>query len=66
MYEQMLNLSKSILKILGMKQRIDLKLFDVLFSILKNERSAFQNNLKLLTMSFRINERNKKNILKFK
>ena len=51
-------------EILRMKQRIDLKSFDLLYSILKNERSAFQNHLKLPTMSFRINERNKKIILK--
>ena len=51
-------------EILSMKQRIDLKSFDLLYSILKNERSAFQNHLKLPTMSFRINERNKKIILK--
>ena len=47
-------------EILSMKQRIDLKSFDLLYSILKNERSAFQNHLKLPTMSFRIIERNKK------
>ena len=47
-------------EVLSMKQRIDLKSFDILFSILKNEKSAFQNHLKLPTMSFRINERNKK------
>ena len=51
-------------EILSMKQRIDLKSFDLLYSILKNERSAIQNHLKLPTMSFRINERNKKIILK--
>ena len=50
-------------EILSMKQRIDLKSFDLLYSILKNERSAFQNHLKLPTMSFRINERNKKNYI---
>ena len=45
-------------EILSMKQRIDLKSFDLLFSILKNERSAFQNHLKLPTRNFRIIERN--------
>ena len=50
--------------ILSMKQRIDLKSFDLLYSILKNERSAFQNHLKLPTMSFRIHDRSKKIILK--
>ena len=49
-------------EILGMKHRIDLKSFDFLFLILKNERSAFQIRLKLPTMIFRINDRNKKNI----
>ena len=50
-------------EILGMKQRNDLKSFDEsLFLILKNERSAFQNHLKLPTVSFRMNDRNKKNI----
>ena len=51
-------------EILSMKKSIDLKSFDLLYSILKNERSAFQNHLKLPTMSFRIIERNKKIILK--
>ena len=46
--------------ILSLKQRIDLKSFDLLYSILKNDKSVFQNHLKLPTMSFRINERNKK------
>ena len=50
-------------EILGMKQRIDFKSFDLL-SILKNERSAFQNHHKLPTVRFRMNDRNKKNILK--
>ena len=39
-------------EILGMKHRNELKSFDLLFSILKNERSAFQNHLKLPTMIF--------------
>ena len=47
-------------EILSMKHRIDLKSFDFLFLILKNERSAFQIRLKLPTMIFRINDRNKK------
>ena len=51
-------------EILSMKQRIDLKSFDSLYSILKNDRSAFPSHLKLPTMSFRINERSKKIILK--
>ena len=51
-------------EILSMKHRIELKSFDLVFSILKNERSAFQNHLKLPTMIFRINVRNKKIILK--
>ena len=49
---------------LGMKHRIELKSFGLLFSILKNERSAFQNHLKLPTTIFRIADRNKKIILK--
>ena len=51
-------------EILSMKHRIELKSFDLLFSVLKTERSAFQNHLKLPTMIFRINDRNKKVILK--
>ena len=43
---------------------MDSKSFDLLFSILKNEKLAFENHPKLPTMSFRINERNKKTILK--
>ena len=39
-------------KILGLKQKIDVKSFDLLFSILKNGRSTFQNHLKLPTVSF--------------
>ena len=38
--------------ILSMKQRMDLKSFDLLFSILKNERSASQNHLKLHNNEF--------------
>ena len=51
-------------ELLSMKQRIDLKSFDLFFSILKNEMSAFQNHPKLPTMSFPFYERNKKIILK--
>ena len=51
-------------EIKSMKHRIEIKSFDLLVSILKNERSAFQNHLKLPTMIFRINDRNKKIILK--
>ena len=51
-------------EIISMKQRIDLKSFDLIFLILKNERSALQNHLKLSTMSFPNIERNKKFILK--
>ena len=47
-----------------MKHRIEIKSFDLLFSILKNERSAFRNHPKLPTMIFRNNDRNKKIILK--
>ena len=54
MHAQMLK--KISEEILGMKQRIDLKSFD-LFSILKNERTAFQNHPKLPTVSFRMNDR---------
>ena len=45
---------------LGMTQRTDFKSFDLLFSIFKNERTAFQNHLQLPTVSFRMNDRNKK------
>ena len=51
-------------KILSMKHRIELKSFDLIISILKNERSAFRNHPKLPTMIFRYNDRNKKIILK--
>ena len=47
-----------------MKQKIDLKSFDLSVSIPKNERSAFQNHLKLPILSFRFIERNKKVISK--
>ena len=47
-------------EILGKKQKIDVKWFDLLFSILKNGRSTFQNHPKLPTVSFRMNDRNKK------
>ena len=46
-------------EILSTKQRIELKSFDLLFSILKNERSAFQNHLQLPPMSIRINKQKK-------
>ena len=51
-------------KFISMKHRIELKSFDLLFSILKNERSAFRNHPKFSTMIFRNNDRNKKIILK--
>ena len=47
--------SLRISEVLSLKQRIDLKSFDLLFSILKNERSTFQDHPDLPAMSFRIN-----------
>ena len=46
-----------------MKHRIKLKSLDLLFSILKKERRAFQEHLALPTVNFRMNKRNKKIIL---
>ena len=45
--------------IIGMGQRNDLISFEFWFSILKNEKKAFQNHPKLPTVSFRMNDQKK-------